>query len=114
MISKDKNDILFSNTLKEGVSLYKIKNDELYCAYNQAGVLVTLNANKDFIVIDMIGLKSYYSREEWLDRIEINEFLKPCFCGLSLPVRKLILIMGKEDCGVFLKNRETMYDEYRF
>ena len=44
----------------------------------------------------------------------MKEMLVPTFCGLSLPDKILVSVMGKENAGAFLRKREEYYDEWRF
>ena len=45
---------------------------------------------------------------------ELYKILEPSSFGLTLPFRILVQTMGKENAGMFLKNRELYFDEWRF
>ena len=65
-------------------------------------------------MIDVIHGKSYKSMGTSLGRTMIQRILLPCFCGLTLPTRLLVQLLGRQDCGMLLRDREVVFNEYRF
>ena len=66
----------------------------------------------DFIVVNLINMQYYSSKDVRLKTEALKKILKPSFCGLTLPDRIIVQIM-KKDAGLFLKQREEYYEEWR-
>ena len=57
------------------------------------------------VVVNMISLQHYKS-----DITAVADMLEPTPFGLSLPNRTLLRIMGTQDLGAFLRDRENYYE----
>ena len=62
----------------------------------------------------MIHGKTYDNDDPELSRDSLTDIMIPCYCGLTVPNRKLFRIMGRDEFGLFLKDREIYYNEWRF
>ena len=88
-------------------------NNERYTTYFQAGICIFSDDKKNNIVIDVFSKKYYNVSDPKLSCSKLHDILIPCFCGLTLPDRRLVKIMGSRDLGTFLKQREIYYDSWR-
>ena len=76
----------------------------------QGGILMT-NKNSQFLLMDAFSHKVYTSNDSDFkyDYNKLIDLLVLENCGLSIPARKLLKIMGKNDLGIFLKMREEHF-----
>ena len=85
----------------------------VYCAYFQAGITVVTDGQKH-CAIDMVNLKPYYTDDAELDRATVYEIATITKYGLTIPDRKCLKLMGKDELGNFLKTREEHYEKWKF
>ena len=71
------------------------------------------SAGDSCIVTDLVNEKSYQSSDKRLMYKSIAQHVLPCYCGLELAHWLLLTVLGKENMGLFLRNREIYFNEWR-
>ena len=97
----------------------KATNAAMYYPFFQGGLLILSDFTTKQFVLNCFTNESYETQiAEIKSTTEDNTSIIRCFelceCGLTIPFRLILRIMGKEKAGRFLTTREEYYENYRF
>ena len=82
-------------------------------------LILSDSPEKKQFVLNCFTNESYYPNLTQInsnneDAESVIRYLELCDCGLTIPFRLILRIMGKEKAGKFLTTREEYYENYRF